>query len=147
MEVLFRAEMLSSNYPKNENECFKFIDNNWYVIGKDNTIENFELDGIELCSIVNKYGAWIGKKDTKAINFENILDSQGNKIFVSLSKNGKGGDVAEYTNRGGKHIGVYMFSQRFTFGIHLELENKTYITVDFEDKNDLANFKVIGIQK
>lgn len=85
------------------------------------------------------------KKDTRAIHFEDMIDSNSKAIFASLSKNGKGGDMAEYTNKKGTYIGTYMFSQRFTFGIHLELENKTYINVDFEDKNDLENFKAVGI--
>jgi len=84
---------------------------------------------------------------TLAIHFPDMLDSQGNKIFASLSEDGKGGDMAKYTNKQGTYIGTYMFSQRFTFGIHLELKNKTYINVDFEDKNDLENFKIISIQE
>lgn len=32
---------------------------------------------------------------TLAIHFPNMLDSQGNKIFASLSKDGKGGDLLE----------------------------------------------------
>jgi hypothetical protein len=32
-------------------------------------------------------------KTTLAIHFPDMLDSQGNKIFASLSKDGKGGDI------------------------------------------------------
>ena len=32
---------------------------------------------------------------TLAIHFPDMLDSQGNKIFASLSENGKGGDICE----------------------------------------------------
>ena len=32
---------------------------------------------------------------TLAINFSNMLDSEGNKIFASLSEDGKGGDIIE----------------------------------------------------
>ena len=32
---------------------------------------------------------------TLAINFNDMLDSQGNKIFASLSEDGKGGDITE----------------------------------------------------
>lgn len=31
-------------------------------------------------------------KDTRSINFEDMLDNQGNKIFASLREDGKGGD-------------------------------------------------------
>lgn len=33
---------------------------------------------------------------TLAINFPDMIDSQGNKIFASLSQDGKGGDIVEY---------------------------------------------------
>lgn len=32
---------------------------------------------------------------TLAIHFPDMIDSQGNKIFASLSENGKGGDIVE----------------------------------------------------
>lgn len=156
MEVLFRTEMLSSNYPKNENECFKFIDNNWYVIGKDNTIENFESDGIELCLIVNKYGAWIGKKNTKAINFEDMLDSQGNKIFASLSASGKGGDIL---NSGYGEVIIAVYEEGMIKFRYEEALPYNHTTIDeIEDEDFLAFYEVwqirdklesevIGIQK
>ena len=34
---------------------------------------------------------------TRSLNFEDMLDRQGNKIFASLSKDGKGGDILEWT--------------------------------------------------
>lgn len=34
---------------------------------------------------------------TLAIHFPDMLDSQGNKIFASLSEDGKGGDIIEWT--------------------------------------------------
>ena len=36
------------------------------------------------------------EKDTRALNFEDMIDSQGNKIFASLSNDGKGGDIVEF---------------------------------------------------
>lgn len=40
--------------------------------------------------------AWIEiDLTTLSINFPNMLDSQGNKIFASLSEDGKGGDIVE----------------------------------------------------
>lgn len=42
---------------------------------------------------------------TLSINFPNLLDSLGNKIFLSLNKNGKGGDLLE---------GVGQYSTYFT---------------------------------
>ena len=34
---------------------------------------------------------------TRSLNFEDMLDRKGNKIFASLSKDGKGGDILEWT--------------------------------------------------
>lgn len=34
---------------------------------------------------------------TRSLNSEDMLDRQGNKIFASLSKDGKGGDILEWT--------------------------------------------------
>ena len=33
---------------------------------------------------------------TLAIHFEDMIDSEGNKIFASLSKDGKGGDIVDF---------------------------------------------------
>ena len=38
-------------------------------------------------------GSYPIDETTLAIHFPNMLDSQGNKIFASLSENGKGGDI------------------------------------------------------
>ena len=35
---------------------------------------------------------------TLAIHFKDMLDSQGNKIFASLSNDGKGGDICDFPN-------------------------------------------------
>lgn len=69
---------------------------------------------------------------TLAIHFSDMLDSKGNKIFASLSEDGKGGDIVEYNGRqeiikySNGTIQSYMFR--------------------FEDLKEL-NFKAIGIQE
>lgn len=69
---------------------------------------------------------------TLSIHFPDMLDSQGNKIFASLSEDGKGGDIVEYNGRqeiikySNGTIQTYMFR--------------------FEDLKEL-NFKAIGIQE
>ena len=76
-------------------------------------------------------------KDYLAIHFPDMLDSQGNKIFASLSENGKGGDVITY-DEDIRIIAIY--------------KNGTFI---FKDSMNLAivpssrylRTKVIGIQK
>ena len=148
MKILFRAEMLSSNYPKKENECFKLIDNTWYVIGKDSTVEYFEHEGIKLCSILNKYGAWLGKENTKAIHFEDMLDSDNNPIFASLSENGKGGDMFLFDN---EVFIIWLDTQ----SLKINATNKDNFDCNCHDllqewfafENKCYDLKVIGIQK
>lgn len=36
------------------------------------------------------------KKDTRSINFPDMIDSKGNKIFASLNPNGNGADLCRY---------------------------------------------------
>lgn len=74
---------------------------------------------------------------TLAIHFPDMLDSQGNKIFASLSEDGKGGDIITY-DEDVRIIGIY--------------KNGTFI---FKDSMNLAivpssrylRTKAIGIQK
>ena len=69
---------------------------------------------------------------TLSISFPDMLDSQGNRIFASLSEDGKGGDIVEYNGRqeiikySNGTIQTYMFR--------------------FEDLKEL-NFKAIGIKE
>ena len=69
---------------------------------------------------------------TLAIHFEDILDSEGNKIFSSLSDSGKGGDIVEYNTK--KEVVKYSLGTIQTYMFR------------FEDLIDLE-VKVIGIQE
>lgn len=70
---------------------------------------------------------------TLAIHFPDMLDSQGNKIFASLSEDGKGGCVM----RDDDYIGIAKYSNcRFV----VEYEN-------VEDCIHEENFEVTGIQQ
>ena len=127
----------------------KKIDSDEYVIGYCEYIPN---DGRSI-NIINS-GCWISwiKLDNKgfrdrfevevdlttlAIHFPDMIDSQGNKIFASLSENGKGGDVITY-DEDIRIIAIY--------------KNGTFI---FKDSMNLAivpssrylRTKVIGIQE
>ena len=70
---------------------------------------------------------------TLAIHFPDMTDSQGNKIFASLSEDGKGGDIMKYDDYYG--IAKYKDS-RFV----CEYENVEECLYE-------ENFEVIGIQK
>ena len=69
---------------------------------------------------------------TIGIHFPDMLDSQGNKIFASLSEDGKGGDIVEYD--GGQEIIKYSNGTIQTYMFR------------FEDLKEL-NFKAVGIQE
>ena len=71
---------------------------------KSNEQKNTYVEGLligvdeelNLCTIRTKddyIGGEICYLHTVSINFPDMLDSQGNKIFASLSENGKGGDI------------------------------------------------------
>ena len=69
---------------------------------------------------------------TLAIHFLDMLDSEGNKIFASLSEDGKGGDIVEYNTK--KEVVKYSLGTIQTYMFR------------FEDLIDLE-VKVIGIHK
>ena len=76
---------------------------------------------------------------TLAIHFPNMLDSQGNKIFASLSKDGKGGDM---TNKG-----ICLYEPKYNqFRIIVNLKTRTWLEITREDLESYP-VKVIGIQE
>ena len=66
---------------------------------KNTYVEGFLIgvdEDIGLCTIRTKddyIGGEICYLDTLSIHFPDMIDSQGNKIFASLQKDGKGGDI------------------------------------------------------
>ena len=88
---------------------------------------------------------------TIAIHFPDMLDSQGNKIFASLSEDGKGGDIVKYEQvlggilklSGPKECIVKYCNRDHViapFFINAKYKNqKTYMTKE--------HLQVIGIQK
>ncbi len=87
---------------------------------------------------------------TLAINFPDMIDSEKNPIFASLSEDGKGGDIGQCFDYGeNKYIFVYN-SSTFEFGIKLIIEEDTDKDCwDYECLKDecLEIFNIIGIQK
>ncbi len=76
---------------------------------------------------------------TLSIHFPNMLDSQGNKIFASLQKEGKGGDITD------KGICMYI-SKNHQFRIITNIETMNWLEIT---RKDLDNYslKIIGIQQ
>ena len=121
----------------------KKIDSNEYVEGfyiEDYGIASYIQESKYLNFIVSDRGEKGMEVDTLfqidpttlSISFPDMLDSQGNRIFASLSEDGKGGDIVEYNGRqeiikySNGTIQTYMFR--------------------FEDLKEL-NFKAIGIKE
>ena len=70
---------------------------------------------------------------TLGINFPDMLDSQGNKIFASLQEDGKGGDIMQDD----EYFGIAKYKD-CQFVVEYE---------DCIDNIDNGNFEVIGIQQ
>jgi len=103
-------------------------------------------------------------EDTRSINFEDMLDSENNPIFASLSERGKGGSICTRGNNECSKVCCYKFAQIWfvTFGKKSYENSSTlwsqyaYNINDFfgsfnkiKRKRDYIGdyIKVIGIQK
>ena len=76
--------------------------------------------------------------DTISIHFPDMLDSQGNKIFASLQKDGKGGDIVKIRDSDFKYVYKYI-KGRFMLD-SMELDS-------LELMNPYLLFQKIGIQE
>ena len=75
MQVLFRAKEKNSNNYVIGYEYYNHVEDEYYITHYVSG-SNYKVD-----------------RTTRSINIEDMLDSQGNKIFASLSENKKGGDI------------------------------------------------------
>ncbi len=107
---------------------------------KKNTYVEGLLIGVDeelnLCTIRTKddyIGGEICYLDTLSINIEDMLDSQGNKIFASLQEDGKGGDIMQDD----EYFGIAKYKD-CQFVVEYE---------DCIDNIDNGNFEVIRIQE
>lgn len=116
----------------------KKIDSDEYVEGYLCSSNNGVNTDNKIC--IQEFGWWtLWEIDTStlSIHFPDMLDSNGNKIFASLQKDGKGGDIVEYKGR------------KYTFGY-----KKEYFKVGLLNfrgwqltTSDLLKVKTIGIQE
>ena len=75
MQVLFRAKEKNSNNYVIGYEYYNHVEDEYYITHYVSG-SNYKVD-----------------RTTRSINIEDMLDSLGNKIFASLQKDGKGGDI------------------------------------------------------
>ena len=115
-----------------------------YYRAKSNERKNTYVEGLligideelNLCTIRTKddyIGGEVCYLHTLSINFPDMLDRQGNKIFASLQEDGKGGDII---------LEPYLETERETvlsYENYIKNINKRYHTALYS--------KIIGIQQ
>ena len=130
------------------------------VMGK--SLINDEYGNIHIIKEISNHINWIMMcsvfPDTLAIHFPDMIDSQGNKIFASLQKDGKGGDIVELQASSGtclscgeklsKTLSVAIYEQMEFKEIELnphecfEKRESNYLLI-----GNIEYKKVIGIQE
>ena len=123
MQVLFRAKEKNSNNYVIGYEYYNHVEDEYYITHYVSG-SNYKVD-----------------RTTRSINIEDMLDSQGNKIFASLQEDGKGGDIilfCEVENITG--TAIYEKSSIFITGGCSE-----YLSEILQREDE--DFKIIGIQQ
>ena len=115
MQVLFRAKEKNSNNYVIGYEYYNHVEDEYYITHYVSG-SNYKVD-----------------RTTRSINIEDMLDSQGNKIFASLQEDGKGGDIMQDD----EYFGIAKYKD-CQFVVEYE---------DCIDNIDNGNFEVIGIQQ
>ena len=117
-----------------------------YIIGHS-TEKVKEYPGKHYIHFNNGYTETYERIDPKtlAIHFKDMVDSEGNKIFASLSEDGKGGDITQdsYVETG------YSFVNRISDGMWMQTININTISQRSYDRNNFypPDIEVIGIQE
>ena len=116
----------------------KKIDSDEYVMGWYSS--PIIIEGKTYLSITNKDGEYRIDTTTLSIHFSDMLDSQGNEIFASLQKNGRGGDVCSVNDYiDGELNGVAIYQN---YGFRIDRKGKAMgISLSSTD------IKIIGIQQ
>ena len=116
----------------------KKIDSDEYVMGWYSS--PIIIEGKTYLSITNKDGEYRIDTTTLSIHFSDMLDSQGNEIFASLQKNGRGGDVCsvnDYIDSGLEGVAIYQ-----NYGFRIDRKGKAMgISLSSTD------IKIVGIQQ
>ena len=140
-------EYVIGNYIKVHNKFYIYEDGTSDIyLDDEECFDDGSIDGeIRIIDLIFEID-----QTTLAIHFEGMLDSEGNKIFASLSEDGKGGDILEHTNRltSAKMILVASYHQAkgelgAYSGTHYIRSMKFHLTKIV----GIQNIKVIGIQE
>ena len=115
MQVLFRAKEKNSNNYVIGYEYYNHVEDEYYITHYVSG-SNYKID-----------------RTTRSINIEDMIDSQGNKIFASLSEDGKGGDIM----KDDEYYGIAKYKD-------------SSFVVEYENVEEClceGNFEVVGIQE
>ena len=113
------------------------LDNNYIIGFYQQYIEGFENN------IYHEINNTLIDPATISINFNDMQDSQGNKIFASLNENGKGGDILinpNHEKENGLNEFIAVYHNWSIMGLWTDGSGKIGFRLAF-------NNKVIGIQK
>ena len=120
MQVLFRAKEKNSNNYVIGYEYYNHIEDEYYITHYVSG-SNYKID-----------------RTTRSINIEDMLDSQGNKIFASLQEDGKGGDILSDSDT------EYEYTLSFN-GLKFNLQG-LFSQSSFNEFDSWEEFDIIGIE-
>ena len=94
---IYRAKKINSDEYATSMTIREDYRNDWKEMLEGEWTDN-RRDFIDMW--IDKEKKWVEiDQTTLSINFPDMLDSQGNKIFASLSEDGKGGDILGISGR------------------------------------------------
>ena len=136
---IFRAKKINSDeYVSGYLKFTKYNNRTEYII-------NYVYDSSSV------FGECEIDQTTLAIHFPDMIDSQGNKIFASLSKDGKGGDILKgqvYGISKGKVWDMVAEYKDTSIWLTRYINNNPLISMPLVyQKNGYRDMKVIGIQE
>ena len=117
-------------------------------INSDEYVEGYYVESINYKSNIQVNNSYFQEIDptTLAIHFPDMIDSQGNKIFASLSEDGKGGDMFNWDNE----LFIIWFDN---FSLKINATNKDNFQSNCHDAlnewygDNCYDIEVIGVQQ
>ena len=119
----------------------KKIDSDEYVLGL--VSEAIQVSSNIIVWIWNKDGKYNIDPSTLAIHFPDMIDSEGTKIFASLSEDGRGGDIFDADSESDRCVVTVIFQDGYK--IKFIDWDKTLPLPKLEPY--LSYAKIIGIQE
>ena len=119
MQVLFRAKEKNSNNYVIGYEYYNHVEDEYYITHYVSG-SNYKVD-----------------RTTRSINFPDMRDTKGNKIFASLQEDGKGGDILFDME--------YEYTLSFD-GLKFKLQG-LFSQSEYNEFDSWENFDIIGVEE